>query len=150
MIEPVMHRLGLIALLLCLGAGPVWGQDSTATPPDTTQPWYETAWTPIIERNGVQVAYLFYSEADNKNDGVVLRLRNRNDHPVRYAFTAIFRGPEAEATAQVEGMLGPGEMKTGENDGLFWIPFKEKGYSVGEIGLRGLKVERIDETPRLP
>jgi hypothetical protein len=146
----MMHRIGLVVLLLGLGTGAVRGQDSTATPPDTTQPWYETAWTPIVERNGVQVAYLFYSEADNKNDGVVLRLRNRNDHPVRYAFTAIFRGPEAEATAQVDGTLAPGEMKTGENDGLFWIPFKEKGYSVGEIGLRGLQVERIEGGHRSP
>ena len=142
--------MGLVLLLLGMATGGVRGQDSTATPPDTTQPWYETAWTPIVERNGVQVAYLFYSEADNKNDGVVLRLRNRNDHPVRYAFTAIFRGPEAEATAQVEGTLAPGEMKTGENDGLFWIPFKEKGYSVGEIGLRGLTVERMEGAHRSP
>lgn len=145
-----MHRLGPIALLLCLGAGPVWGQDSTATPPDTTQPWYETAWTQIVERNGVQVAYLFYSEADNKNDGVVLRLQNRNDHPVRYAFTVIFRGPQAETTARAEGTLAPGEMKTGENDGLFWIPFKEQGYSVGEIGLRGIDVTRVERADQSP
>ena len=150
MIKPMVHRLGGLILLLCASVGSAWGQDSTATPPDTTQPWYETAWTPIVERRGVQVAYLFYSEADNKNDGVVLRLRNRNDHPVRYAFTAIFRGPEAESTAQVEGTLAPGEMKTGDNDGLFWIPFKEKGYSVGEIGLRGLRVERIEGPHRSP
>jgi hypothetical protein len=141
---------GLGLFLLGVGVGPVQAQDSTAAPPDTTQPWYETAWTPIVVRNGVQIAYLFYTEADNKNDGVVLRLRNQNDYPVRYAFTVIFRGPEAEATAEARGTLQAGEMKTGENDGLFWIPFREKGYSVGEIGLRGINVERIEETRRSP
>lgn len=145
-----MIRIWAVGLLiLALGLGPVQAQDSTATP-DTSQAWYETAWTPIVEREGVQIAYLFYSEADNENDGVVLRLRNRNDYPVRYAFTVIFRGPQAEATAQAEGTLEAGEMKTGENDGLFWIPFDEKGYSVGEIGLRGIAVSRLRDGRRSP
>lgn len=139
-----MRCWGLTVLLvLSLGTPSVYAQDSTRTPADTTEPWYETAWTPIVERNGVEIAYLFYAEADNENNGVVLRLRNRNEYPVRYAFTVIFRAPQAEATARAEGHLGPGEMKTGENDGLFWIPFEETGHSVGEIGLRGIQVVRL-------
>jgi len=140
----MLRYCALVFVLLLGGLGPARAQDSTAAPPDTAQAWYETAWTPIVVRNGVQIAYLFYAEADNKNDGVVLRLRNRNDYPVRYAFTVIFRGPEAEATARAEGTLQAGEMKTGENDGLFWIPFRETGDRVGEIGLRGVRVVRIE------
>jgi hypothetical protein len=67
---------------------------------------------------------------------------------VRYAFTVIFRGPEAEATAEVKGTLNAGEMKTGENDGLFWVPFRETGASVGEIGLRGVEIYRLPEASR--
>jgi hypothetical protein len=145
----MIRSLAFVVLLVLTAAlGPVQAQNSTAAPPDTARAWYETAWTPIVVRNGVQIAYLFYSEADNKNDGVVLRLRNRNDYPVRYAFTVIFRGPGAEATARAEGTLQAGEMKTGENDGLFWIPFKEQGQSVGEIGLRGIRVVRTEDTHR--
>jgi hypothetical protein len=33
-------------------------------------------------------------------------------------------------------------MKTGENDGLFWIPFRD-GRSIGEVGLRGFDIEPI-------
>jgi len=135
-----------VLLVLSLGATGVSAQDSTRTPADTTvDPWYETAWTPIVERKGVEIAYLFYAEADNENNGVVLRLRNQNEYPVRYAFTVVFRGPEAEATARAEGRLAPGEMKTGENDGLFWVPFEETGHSVGEIGLRAIQVVRLRE-----
>jgi hypothetical protein len=136
----MLRQWGFIAFLMCVGAAPARAQTPTTAPTDTSQNWYETAWTPIVVRNGVQISYIFYSEADNKNDGVVLRLRNRNEHAVRYAFTVIFRGPDAEATAGVEGTLQAGEMKTGDNDGLFWIPFKKQDYRVGEIGIRGLDI----------
>jgi hypothetical protein len=95
-----------------------------------------------VEREGLAFSYIFYSKADNENNGLVLRLHNRNDHAVRYDFTVIFRGPRGEATAQVEGTLEAGERKTGDNDGLFWIPF-EDGRSIGEVGLRGIDIERI-------
>ena len=137
----MLRRWGCIVLLLLVGGQAGWAQDSTATA-DSTRAWHNAAWTPIVERNGVQIAYIFYSKADNANNGVVIRLRNRADHPVRYAFTIIFRGPEGEATARAEGRLRAGEMKTGDADGLFWIPFTD-GRSIGEVGLRGLEVKRV-------
>jgi hypothetical protein len=141
-----MTRLwGLFTVIVLLGGGPAWGQVPTDAPADTTQPWYDTAWTPILTKDGVRVAYIFYSEADNVNDGVVLRLRNENDYSVRYTFTVIFRGPGAEATARAEGTLEAGQMKTGEEDGLFWIPFREGGHSIGELGLRGFRIQRLDD-----
>ncbi|MFB6247951.1 MAG: hypothetical protein ABEL97_05210 [Salinibacter sp.] len=131
-----------IALLGPGGPSPAWAQDSTRAPADTTQPWYNTAWTPIVEKEGVRFGYIFYSKADNYNNGVVIRLHNQNDRPVRYAFTVIFRGPSGEATSRAEGRLAPGEMKTGETDGLFWIPFTD-GRAVGEVGLRGIEITPI-------
>lgn len=138
-----MIRLLGLFLLLVAGSGSanlVWAQDTSA-PVDTAQAWYDSAWTPIVERDGVQFSYIFYGRADNENNGVVIRLRNQNDHAVRFAFTVIFRGTGAEATARAEGQLKAGEMKTGEKDGLFWIPFTDD-TRIREVGLRGITVTR--------
>jgi hypothetical protein len=108
--------------------------------PDTTDPWHDDAWTRIVEREGVRIDYIYYPDADNEHDGIVVRLTNDNDVPVRYAFTLIFRAPDAETTAAVRGRLDAGQMKTGEEAGLFWIPFTDEGRSLSEVGLRGLEV----------
>ena len=130
--------MGLVAVTMAPA------QDSSATAPDSTGPWYEGAWSKIVERNGLQIGYLFYAEADNHNNGVVLRLRNQNEVAVRYAFTVIFRGPEGTATARAEGTVDARSMITGDDNGLFWIPF-EDGRKVAEVGLRGLTVQRLSE-----
>ena len=144
--RPMMPRILLsllFGLLLAVGPTAVRAQDSTETASDSTEAWHEWAWTPIVSRGGVQISYLFYREADNVNDGVVLRLRNTNDVPVRYSFTVLFRGPEGAAQGQADGRLAPGEVKTGEEDGLFWIPFRD-GNAVGRVGLRGIRIQRED------
>lgn len=123
--------------------GPGLAQD-TGPAPDSARSWYEDAWTHIVSKNGVHFAYLFYSEADNENNGVVLRLRNENDWTARYAFTVIFRAPDAEATAYAQGTLQPGQMKTGDRDGLFWIPFRD-GQRIAEVGLRGIDVSPLED-----
>lgn len=103
--------------------------------------WQEDAWTPIIEYEGVRFSYIFYGEADNANNGVVIRLHNVNDYPVQYRFVVVFRNPDTERTAEARGSLAAGQMKTGDHDGLFWIPFKD-GQSIGEVGLRGMRITR--------
>jgi len=108
--------------------------------PDSSQTWHEDAWTPVVEQHRVRIAYIYYPEADSEHDGVVLRLINDNDVPVRYAFTLIFRSPQADTSTAVRGRLAPGQMKTGEEAGLFWIPFRDQDRSLGEIGLRGLNI----------
>jgi hypothetical protein len=138
----VLLRATILLFLVVLSGRSVCAQDSTAASPDTTRSWQEAAWTPIVEREGLAISFIFYSEAENRNDGVVVRLRNENDYPVRYAFTIIFRGPEAEATAPVQGTLTPGEMQTGSDSGLFWVPFEDE-QSIGEVGLRNLRVTRL-------
>lgn len=138
----MIARWSVLALVIVLCGQPVLGQDSSTTAPDTTEPWHEDAWTRIVQRDGLAISYIFYSEADNRNDGVVLRLRNENDYPVRYTFTVIFRGPEAEATAQVQGSLKPGEMQTGEKSGLYWVPFEDR-RAIGQLGVRGIEVTRV-------
>lgn len=135
---------GIVGLTL-VSAVAAWGQVPGATS-DSTGPWHDDAWTPIVEKNGVQVDYIYYPDADNTHDGIVVRLTNTNDAPVGYAFTLIFRTPEADTSTQVRGRLAPGEMRTGDDSGLFWVPFKGRDRSLSEIGLRGLETWPVRES----
>lgn len=137
----LQYRVLGLCLFIVLVSVPVRAQDSTAT--DSSRSWYEDSWTTIVDHKGVHFDYVFYSKADSENNGVVIRLTNQNPYPIQYEFTVLFRGPDAEAEATASGVLRAGEMKTGEADGLFWIPFKE-GNRVGEIGLRGIEITRVD------
>lgn len=128
----------IVAVVFCWSAAPLHGQQSSEE-----RRWADEAWTPIVEDEGVAFSYIFYSRADNINNGVVVRLDNRNAYPVRYRFTVVFRTWDGtEETAQAAGRLEPGQTKTGENDGLFWIPFTD-GRSIGEVGLRGYHIKPL-------
>lgn len=99
-------------------------------------------WKEIIQEDGVAFSYIYYREADNTNGGIVVKLVNTNDHAVDYHFKIIFRADGDERIEQAEGKLEAGQAKTGDSDGLFWIPF-EDGRGIGEVGLRGYEI-----TPR--
>lgn len=131
--------------MLGVGAVSAAGGQVPKTTPDSSETWHEDAWTPIVTQNGVGIAYIYYPQADNEHDGIVLRLRNETMVPVRYAFTVVFRAPDAETTAVVQGRLQPGQTKTGDKAGLFWVPFKGQDRSIGEIGLRGLEIVPLKE-----
>ena len=137
--------IGIIGLGFALGAGA--RAQVSETPPDTSKPWHDDAWTKIVEQQGVRVDYIYYPEADNKHDGIVVRLTNTTDGAVRYAFTLIFRAPAAETSAVVRGRLEAGQMKTGDDAGLFWVPFRQEDRNLAEIGLRGLRIRPV-QNPR--
>lgn len=129
-----------VGLLVILVLGPSLPAQAQEAPR-----WSEEVWTPIIEHRGVVFSYLFYNEADNANNGVVVRLVNGNDYAVRYRFVVVFRSWEGdEHTERAAGTLQAHQMKTGGNDGLFWIPFAD-GRRIGEVGLRGYKIEPAGE-----
>ncbi len=107
----------------------------------------EEAWKVLFEHEGVRFLYVFYPRADAINDGVVVMLQNQNEYRVRYRFTIVFESPEGEVSADVEGLLESLEMKTGDADGLFWVPFDDE-RSLGAIGVRNYKITRADE--RMP
>jgi hypothetical protein len=102
----------------------------------------------MVAQDGVRIDYIYYPEADSEHDGVVLRLTNDTGAPVRYAFTLIFRAPTADTTVAVQGRLEPGQMKTGDRSGLFWVPFRKADRSIGEIGLRGLRIWTVRDPQR--
>ena len=124
----LIRRIAPVALIVGLCA--------TDAPAQSAVAW---AWRPLIEHEGVTFQYIFYSEADGKNNGVVLMLTNNNAYPVIYRFKIVFRSDDEEEIRAVSGDLNPGQSKTGEHDGLFWIPFVD-GRSISEIGLRGYRV----------
>ncbi len=97
------------------------------------------AWKPMLKHEGVEFKYLFYAEADSENNGVVVMLINRNDYAITYQFKVIFRTDGDEVIKETSGELDAGQAKTGDTDGLFWIPFPD-GRSIGEVGLRGYKI----------
>lgn len=127
-------------------------QEAAGQPPgqptDSTEAWHEEAWASILQQDGLEISYIYYPEADNEHDGIVLRLVNESQDSLRYAFTLVFRAPDAETSVSVQGGLGPGETKTGDGAGLFWMPFREADRNIGEIGLRGLEI--ISEKNGLP
>ncbi len=102
----------------------------------------EEAWKVLHEYEGVRFLYVFYPQADAVNDGVVMLLHNQNKYRVRYSFTIIFESPEGEESADAEGILEPLEMKTGDVEGLFWIPFDD-ARSLGAIRMRNYKVTNV-------
>ncbi|HHP7238169.1 hypothetical protein [Longibacter sp.] len=118
--------------------------DSTRAGENEPEPaWHEAAWNDIAMIDGVHFSYIYYAAADQLNDGVVVKLENRRQRAMNVAFTIIFRSPGAEVEDRFDTVLRPGEMKTGENDGLYWIPFGP-GDSIGEVGLRGVDVVAAD------
>lgn len=134
----MMMRVGALALAFVFltvgGNGTALAQD---------RHWSDEAWNPIVEEQGVTFDYIFYREADNHNNGVVVRLHNTNDAPVRYEFRIVFRASGNERVERASGELDAGTMKTGDEDGLFWIPFPD-GQRINEVGLRGYRVEIVD------
>lgn len=135
------------ALILALGSVQGAFGQPTGPPSDSSEAWHEDAWTTILQQDGLQISYIYYPEADNEHDGIVLRLVNDSQDSLHYAFTLIFRAPDAETRASVQGQLGPGEMRTGDDAGLFWMPFQEADRNIGEIGLRGLEITPVRSGP---
>ena len=106
----------------------------------------EKAWKVLFEHEGVRFLYVFYPKADSVNDGVVMMLQNKNEYSINYGFTIIFESPEGEVSADAEGSMKPLEMKTGDVEGLFWIPFDDE-RALGAIRMRNYKVTRINDDP---
>lgn len=97
------------------------------------------AWKPLLTHDGVTFKYLFYREANNVNNGVVILLTNTNEYAIDYRFKVVFRSGTDQHIEEVSGSLKAGESKTGDRDGLFWIPFRDE-REISEVGLRGYKI----------
>lgn len=125
--------------LILMVTSTAFAQGQVPTSTDFAGKW---AWKPILKHEGVTFSYIFYSEADNENNGVVLMLQNANTCAVNYAFKVLLRSEDEELfVEEVKGQLNAQEAKTGSKDGLFWIPFTD-GRAVAAVGLRGYKITK--------
>ena len=131
------YVFGVLALLMCafMLSLPVHAQDFDLT---------DEVWKPIMEEDGLAFSYIFYREADTRHNGVVIRLINTNAYDVAYEFTVVFRAGSDEAEEFVEGEIEAGRMKTGESEGLFWIPFLDE-RQIREVGVRGWQITKIED-----
>ena len=118
--------------------------------PATAQLWTENqaprgGWTHFVTVEGLDFSFIRYKQANNVGNGIVLRLDNTNSWAIRYRFKMVFRADSTEFVAPItSGELPAGGTITGDQDGFFWIPFSDNRL-ITEIGLRGFKVESIDD-----
>ncbi|MCL5030291.1 MAG: hypothetical protein M1480_14865 [Bacteroidetes bacterium] len=96
-------------------------------------------WTFLFQKDSVTAYFIWYAKADNKNDGVVVKLVNLNNFKVNYKFDLIFLSDTLKHIIKVEGILKPNETKTGSSQGLFWVPFKN-GNSISDVGIHGFTI----------
>lgn len=134
---PVYKHFWWVALLLlCLSAGESQAQLQSGSPED--------GWKHLLEHDGVTFSYVFYREANNTHNGVVVMVDNANEYSVGYQFRIVFRSGDTEHVEDVSGSLQPGQRETGDKAGLFWIPFDD-GRPITEIGLRNFRIEQRED-----
>ncbi len=92
------------------------------------------AWTFLYQKDSVIAYFIWYTKADNLNDGVVVKLVNKNNFEVNYKFDLIFLSDTLKHIINLKGNLKPHETKTGSSQGLFFVPFKN-GLSISDVGI---------------
>jgi len=103
----------------------------------------ESPFKKLYDNHGLIVSFIFYSEGDgDENNGVVIYLENKNDHNISFQFTLIFRAGANDRVRTINSTLIPWEKRTGSNDELYFIPFKD-GRSLSAVGIKSCKVRRI-------
>ena len=103
----------------------------------------ESVWTKLYDKNGFNVSFVFYSEADSKNNGVVVKLINESSERIHYKFKLIMRAVDKDAETNLNGWLDPGAILTGSDNGLLFIPFKD-GTSIKAVGIKGVRLSFDD------
>ncbi len=53
-------------------------------------------WNKLVKRNNFIVSFIFYSKADNSNNGIVIKIENENKFTIKYRFTIIVRTETVE------------------------------------------------------
>ena len=95
-------------------------------------------WKKLVEENHCKVSFIFYSKADNYDNGIVIKIENKNKFFIEYRFIVIVRTATVEKEKIFKGEITAGGIKTGSNNNLFWIP-KINGKSITEVGIKKWK-----------
>ncbi|MCF8262568.1 MAG: hypothetical protein K9J12_17460 [Melioribacteraceae bacterium] len=97
-------------------------------------------WTTLYKNEQIIISFLFYAEADNYNNGVVLKIENLTNNNLSYKFKLIFKAGNKLKSTIVEDDLLPNQIKAGENEGLFWIPFPNVN-GITEVGITSIDIQ---------
>jgi hypothetical protein len=127
--------LTVIIFFIFLSTQNITAQDNSTDSAKTN------VWTQLIDRDGVNISFIFYSKADSYHNGVVVKLINKNNHEVEYSFILIFRSEDEDKSVAAAGKLQPEEIKTGSNNNLFWVPFKNN-KQILEVGITKVKINK--------
>ena len=98
-------------------------------------------WKKLVEENHCKVSFIFYSKADNYNNGIVIKIENKNKFKIRFRFTIIAKTENIKKGKTFTGELEGGKIITGSNNNLFWIP-ELKGASIAEVGIKKWKFNK--------
>jgi len=91
-------------------------------------------WKKLVEENNCKVSFIFYKKADNYNNGIVIKIENKNKFRIKYKFTIIAKTEKIKKEKFFNGILKGFETITGSSNHLFWIP-KLNGLSITEVGI---------------
>lgn len=95
-------------------------------------------WQKLYADDILDIKFLFYSKADNYNNGVVIKIENKTSQKIQFSFKLIFKSIEDETSKKVSGLLLPNEIITGSSRGLFFIPFPD-GTGIAELGITKIR-----------
>ena len=95
-------------------------------------------WNKLVEENNCKVSFIFYSKADNYNNGIVIKIENKNKFKIMFSFIIIAKTEKIMKEKTFSGELEGSKIITGSNSNLFWIP-ELKGASIAEVGIKKWK-----------
>lgn len=104
----------------------------------------DDVWKKLYDKDGFNVSFIFYGKADCSNNGIVVKIKNSGGERVFYSFKLIMRAEDKEADSNLAGWMDDGEVLTGSDNGLLFIPFKD-GTSIKEVGIKNVKVVTDDD-----
>ncbi len=102
-------------------------------------------WQELASYKGLHISFLFYKKANDTYNGIVLKLQNKNEHKIFYQFELVFQSDKKEKKELLEGYLNSGEIITGSNNNLFFLPFKDS-TTISHVGLQKIKIVKSESS----
>jgi len=99
-------------------------------------------WKKLVEEKKCNVSFIFYSKANNVNNGLVIKIENKNDSDINFRFTIIAKSINLIKEKTFSGIIGKGKIITGSNNDYLWIP-ELNGESIAEVGIKKWKFYRV-------
>jgi len=99
-------------------------------------------WKELVEEKNCIVSFIFYSKANNINNGLVIKIENKNNFDIIFEFTIIAKSINKTREKTFKGIILGGKIITGSNNDYFWIPELSR-ESIAEVGIKKCKFLRV-------